>query len=218
MMTAAVVFSGCGYLDGSEIHEAVSVLLHLSRAGVGVRCFAPDKPLETVDHRTQQATGESRNVLTESARIARGKIEPLTALSEREFDAVFFPGGFGAAKNLCDFAEKGSACHVEPEVERIIKAFHAARKPIGLCCIAPVLAAKVLPGVKVTLGDDAGVAGAIHAMGSRHENHAVHEAAVDTDFRVATAPAYMYGEAPIHEVYLGIGHMVEETLKMARTS
>ncbi len=216
MIKAAVVLSGCGYLDGSEISEAVSVLLHLSRAGGEVRCFAPDKPLKEVDHLKGEPTGETRSVLSEAARIARGKVEPLNTLDERQFDAVFFPGGFGAAKNLCDFAEKGAACGVEPDVERVLKSFRAAGKPIGLCCIAPVLAAKVLPGVKVTLGNDAGVAAAVEQMGSRHENHAVTEAAVDAEHRVATAPAYMYGDAPVHEVYLGIGHMVEQTLKMVK--
>lgn len=216
----AVVLSGCGFLDGAEITEAVSVLVHLSRRGAAVSCFAPDKPqLHVVDHATgEESAGESRNVLAESARIARGDIKPIDQLREADFDAVIFPGGFGAAKNLSDFASAGDACAVDPDVERVIKEFHAAGKPVGLCCIAPVLAARVLgtraggPGVKVTIGDDPGVAGAVESMGSTHENKPVTEASVDDAQRVVTAPAYMYPSPGAHEVFDGIGEMVEQTL------
>lgn len=223
MMQVAVVLSGCGVFDGSEIHEAVSVLIHLSRAGVRYDCFAPDvDQAHVVNHLTgEPAAGECRNVLVESARIARGAIAPLATLDAGRYDAVFFPGGFGAAKNLCDFASKGAECAVNSEVERVIRAFHARRKPVGLCCIAPVLAARVLgtanggPGVRVTIGEDSAGATAIARMGSIHEARPVTAACVDADQRVATAPAYMY-EAPVHAVYEGIGAMVEHTLAMAR--
>ncbi|MCA9311694.1 MAG: isoprenoid biosynthesis glyoxalase ElbB [Phycisphaerales bacterium] len=216
MTTVAVVLSGCGVFDGSEIHEAVGILQHLSRAGAAYRCFAPDRPqMHVVNHATgQPEAGATRNVLVESARIARGEIAPLSSLKVEAFDAVFFPGGFGAAKNLCSFATEGAACSVEPEVARVITGFHEAGKPIGLCCIAPVLAAKVIPGCAVTIGQDAGVAGAIAAMGSRHVERPVTDAFTDEANRVVTAPAYMYGEAPIHEVIEGIGAMVEATLAL----
>ncbi|MBX3356859.1 MAG: isoprenoid biosynthesis glyoxalase ElbB [Phycisphaeraceae bacterium] len=216
--TVAVVLAGSGFLDGSEIHEAVSCLIHLSRHGASVRCFAPDKTAPTVNHLTGKPAGDSRNVLVESARIARGKIEPLSALDPSAFDAVVFPGGFGAAKNLCTFAEKGASCDVDPEVARIVKQFHAAGKPVGMCCIAPVIAARVLgtkaggPGVAVTIGDDSGAASAITAMGSRHEPRPVHQACIDEANSVITAPAYMYGSAPVHEVYEGIGEMIDNVI------
>jgi enhancing lycopene biosynthesis protein 2 len=218
-MKVAVVLSGCGVFDGTEIHEAVSVLIHLSRAGAAYECFAPDMAqAHVVNHLTgEPAARESRNVLVESARIARGAIRPLDQLDPKNFDAVFFPGGFGAAKNLCDFAFKGAECAVEPGVERVVKAFHGAGKPVGLCCIAPVIAARVLgtkhggPGVSVTIGNDAGTAGAIVAMGSKHQERAVTQACVDASRRVVTAPAYMY-DAPVHAVYEGIGAMVESVL------
>jgi len=215
----ALILSGCGVFDGSEIHEAVSCLIHLSRAGAEVSCFAPDIQAPVVNHLTgMEEPGQTRSVLVESARIARGKIRPLSELDPAAFDGAVFPGGFGAAKNLCDFAAAGAACEVHPEVERVIKAFHAAGKPVGMCCIAPVLAARVLgkgrggPGVSVTIGNDAGAAAAIGAMGSTNVEKPVTEAHVDEANAVVTAPAYMYGEAPVHEVYEGIGRMIEGVL------
>lgn len=219
-MTAkvAVVLSGCGVFDGSEIHEAVSVLTHLSRAGAEVKCFAPDTQFDEVDHLTHKPTGQKRSVLAESARIARGEIEPLKDLMSSEFDAVVFPGGFGAAKNLCDFAATGAACKVEPEVERVIKEFHHEGKPIALCCIAPVIVARVLGrasggiGCAVTIGRDKSTADAIKKMGSTNVEHDVQAAHVDEENNVITTPAYMC-DAKIHEVYQGIGRMIDRTLE-----
>ncbi|XP_053164343.1 glutamine amidotransferase-like class 1 domain-containing protein 3, mitochondrial [Hemicordylus capensis] len=175
----AVVLSGCGVFDGTEIHEASAILVHLSRGGANVQMYAPNiSQMHVVDHsKGQPAEGESRNVLAESARIARGKIADLTKLIAKDYDAVIFPGGFGAAKNLSTFAVDGKDCKVNGEVERVLKDFHKAGKPIGLCCISPVLAAKVLPGAEVTVGHEeeqggkwpyAGTAGAIKAMGGKH--------------------------------------------------
>jgi len=218
MPKVALVLSGCGVFDGSEIHEAVSCLVHLSRAGARVEMFAPDISAPAVNHLTQQPEAQPRNVLVESARIARGKIRPLAELKAGDFDGVVFPGGFGAAKNLSDFATQGAACAVLPDVERVIKEFHGAGKPVGLCCIAPVLAAKALgrakggPGVTVTLGDDRGVADAVASMGATHVNKPVTQAAVDEKAKVVTAPAYMYGEAPVHQVFDGIGEMIKGVL------
>lgn len=218
MANVAVVLSGCGVFDGSEIHEAVSVLVHLSRLGARAACFAPDVESAEVDHLTQRATGQKRNVLRESARIARGEIKALRELKAEAFDAVVFPGGFGAAKNLCDFAEKGAACSVHPEVTRVVESFHREGKPIALCCIAPVIAAKVLGrasggmGCAVTVGRDKGVGDAIRAMGSTSVEHDVTAAHVDEENNIITTPAYMC-DAPIHEVYEGIGRMIERTLE-----
>ena len=160
--------------------------------------------------------------MAESARIARGNIESLDRLDESEFDAVIFPGGFGAAKNLCSFAFDGADCSVNPEVERVVKVFHGLEKPIGMCCIAPVIAAKVLgkagggPGCEVTIGCDPDTAAALSTMGAKHVELPVTEAHIDQNNRLVTAPAYMYGEASIHEVHAGIGQMVNCTLELVR--
>jgi enhancing lycopene biosynthesis protein 2 len=226
MARVAVVLSGCGVMDGSEIHESVSVLLHLSRAGAEYHCFAPDvDQMHVMDHlKGEPIAGETRNVLREAARIARGDIRPLTDLKAADYDAVFFPGGFGAAKNLCDFATKGAECVLEPQTERVLKEFHAAGKPIGLCCIAPVLAARALgaeaggPGVSVTVGNDPGTAAGIESWGADHVDKPVTEAHVDERANVVTAPAYMYGQAALHEVDEGIGQMVGQTLARIHAS
>ena len=214
MPRVAVVLSGCGVYDGAEIHESVSLLLHLSQRGAEYSCFAPDKEqAHVVAHLAgAPAEGEARNVLVESARIARGNIAPLDKLKAADFDALFAPGGFGAAKNLSSFAFDGAECSVDPQFEAVLKDFQQAGKPIGVCCITPAVVAKALPGTTVTIGDDADAAQAIGAMGSKHENRPVTEACVDEAAGVVTAPAYMYGDAPIHEVHEGIGQMVEQTL------
>jgi enhancing lycopene biosynthesis protein 2 len=215
MSKVALILSGCGVFDGSEVHEAVSALVHLSRHGAQVSCFAPDVQFEAVNHLTHKPSGEKRNALVEAARIARGKIQPLSALKAADFDAVVFPGGFGAAKNLCNFASKGAECEVNPDVARIVKQFHDASKPVGMCCIAPVIGARVLgtksggPGVSVTIGSDSGTAAAIAAMGSRNVSKPVTEAHTDEKHNLVTTPAYMYGDAAVHEVFDGIGAMIE---------
>jgi enhancing lycopene biosynthesis protein 2 len=220
----AVVLAGCGRGDGSEIHESVSCLIHLARLGASSQCFAPDAlQADVVDHLAgKPVPGEKRNMLVEAARIARGDIKPLAHLRAEDFDAVVFPGGFGAAKNLCTFAKDGENCTVIPDVERVVKAFHSAGKPLAMCCIAPVIGARVLgkarggPGVKVTIGDDAGTAGAIGKMGAANIVKKVTEAAVDEPNRLSTTPAYMYGDANPWEVHQGIGKMIERTVEMAR--
>lgn len=222
MPNIAVVLAGCGRADGSEIHESVSCLIHLARLGAAYRCFAPDAPQAgVVNHLTgRPAPGESRNQLVEAARIARGDISPLSSLDPAEFDAVVFPGGFGAAKNLCTFASDGANCTVIPDVDRVVKAFHRSGKPVAMCCIAPVIAAKVLgtaaggPGCRITIGDDESTAAAIGQMGATNLAKPVTEAAVDLPNRLATTPAYMYGAASPWEVYQGIGRMIEETIAM----
>ncbi len=212
----AVVLSGCGKNDGSEVQEAVSILIHLSRHSFNVRGFAPDAPqTDVINHATNKPTsGITRNMVVESARISRGNIAPLDKLDPLQFAGVIFPGGFGAAKNLCNFASAGPECEVLPDVARVIKAFHAARKPIGLCCIAPVLIARVLgtrkggAGVKVTIGTDEATAQAINTMGATHVPRSVTESFTDEANRVVTTPAYMFEASP-WEIYQGIGKMVD---------
>lgn len=211
----AVVLCGCGRGDGSEITEAVSCLIHLSRLGLDYACFAPDAAQsDVINHLTGKPAVEKRNQLVEAARIARGEISSLSMLDVDQFDAVVFPGGYGAAKNLCTFAADGPEMRVVPDVERVIKGFHSRNKPIALCCIAPVLAAHVLgavaggPGCEVTIGGDSATASAISRMGSKNISKSVTEAHVDQSNRLFTTPAYMCDARP-SEVYEGIGKMIE---------
>jgi enhancing lycopene biosynthesis protein 2 len=216
--TVGVVLSGCGYLDGSEIHEAVLALLYLDRAGVAVRCFAPDDSVEVVDH----ASGESgraapRNMLHEAARIARGRIEPLAAASAVELDALVMPGGFGAAKHLSTFAAEGPRATVLPELQALVRDLHAAGKPIGAICIAPAILAVALRGTGVqptlTVGDDGEAAAALSAMGARHQVCPVTGVVVDEVHRLVTTPAYMF-DASIADVSTGVEKLVQAVLRL----
>ncbi|XP_054890435.1 glutamine amidotransferase-like class 1 domain-containing protein 3, mitochondrial [Poeciliopsis prolifica] len=219
----AVILSGCGVYDGTEIHEASAVLVHLSRAGAKVQMFAPDDDqMDVVNHCKGNATEEKRNILQESARIARGDVTDLAKLDVSAFDAAIIPGGFGVAKNLSDWASKNKSCTVQPHLEKIIKDFHKAGKPLGMCCISPVLAAKLLPGCELTVGQDkkcekwpfAETAGALKDMGCKHVNKDVDEAHVDVKNKLVTTSAFMCN-APFHKVFDGIGVMVQEILKLA---
>ncbi len=217
MKQVAVVLSGCGFLDGSEITEAVSTLVAIGQRGAAYRCFAPDRDVPETNHVTQQPTGHMRNVLQESARIARGDIHPLEELHARDFDALALPGGYGAALHLCDFAQKGSGGAVDPEVLRIVNAFHEARKPMAAICIAPAIMALVFgkQGINVTIGDDAGTASEIEKTGASHADCAVEKFVVDADRKVITTPAYMYGTAKPHQIFEGVGAAIDALLKMA---
>lgn len=216
MTKVAVVLAGCGVYDGSEIHEAVLTLLALDRRGVEYQCFAPDIPqLHVVDHLTGEVVaGETRNVLVEAARIARGKVLDLATARAADYDALLVPGGFGAAKNLCDFAVAGSAMQVQADFLRFAREVHQANKPIGLICIAPTMAAKIFgAGVECTIGNDADTAAAIEAMGGKHVDCTVQHAVVDKRNKLATTPAYMLAQR-IGEAAQGIDECVEAVLGM----
>lgn len=220
MAKIGVILSGCGVYDGSEIHEAVITLLALDRAGAEVLIMAPNVEQQVVNHLTgDTVAGATRNVLEESARIARGNITDIAKVTVDDFDALFLPGGFGAAKNLCDFAFKGPDCSVNPDVERLLKATVAAGKPLAAVCIAPALLAKVLgkdlPGVRLTIGTDEGTAGAINAMGATHTGCPVTEFIVDEKNRIITSPAYMLA-GRISEAAAGIEKSVDALMKMLR--
>ena len=213
-----VVLSGCGVYDGAEIHESVITLLALDRHGAEVVMMAPDiAQMHVVNHLTGDVDeGQERNVLVESARIARGEIRDIATVSADEIDGLILPGGFGAAKNLCDFAVKGSDCTVNPATAKLVRDVHAQGKPVAAVCIAPALLAQVLgdEGPELTIGNDEGTAGAIESMGAKHISCAVDRFVVDHDKKVITSPAYMLGQR-ISEVAEGIERTVAELVKLA---
>lgn len=211
----AVILSGCGVYDGAEITEAVSTLIALSKAGADYQCFSLDQnKTHIIDHTKGEVADESRNILVESARIARGNVKEISTLSAKDYDGIIFPGGFGVAKNFCDFAFKGNEMSVKPEIESVLKDFHSVKKPIGLICISPVLGAKVF-GAEVTIGNDAGTAEAISALGGKNHDKEVTEIHFDEKNKLFTAPAYMYDSASPYEVYLGIEKLVAALLQQA---
>ena len=214
-----VILSGCGFKDGSEIQEAVGILIALDRRGASVVCMAPDVPQSEVqNHFSGGKETHPRNVLHESARIARGKIVDLAGVKSADLDALIFPGGYGAAKNLCDFAAKGDQCHVLDDVKRLLMEMRGAGKPIGLACIAPVMAAAVFGAAglspQLTIGTDAQTAGAINAMGGVHHATGPADIYIDENNRLVTTPCYMNDVGP-WVVYQGADKMVEAVLKMA---
>lgn len=218
MAKVGVILSGCGVYDGSEIHETVISLLVLDRAGADVVCMAPDMEQAVVNHLTgEPVDGVSRNVLEESARIARGEISDIAKIEAADLDALFIPGGFGAAKNLCDFAFKGPDCEVHPEVARLIQEIVAAKKPLAAVCIAPALVAKVLGNEKidhqVTIGTDAETAGAVSSMGATHVSCPVSEFVIDKENKIITSPAYMLASS-ISEAAEGIEKTVTALMEM----
>jgi len=213
--TFAVVLSGCGVYDGSEIHEAVLTLLAIDRNGGTAQCYAPDiAQRDVVNHLTGQPAAESRNVLVEAARIARGKIKPLAEFDAKAADILIFPGGFGAAKNLCSFAVDGPEATIDSEVEKAVKAMAAAGKPIGALCIAPAILAGVLKGVELTIGSDAGTAAALEKMGARHRDTTHAQVVVDTARKVATTPCYML-DATVSQIADGADAVVKALIKLA---
>lgn len=220
MTRVAVILSGCGVFDGAEIHESVLTLLALDRAGAEVLCAAPNvDQLHVIDHLTGEPTGETRNVLTEAARIARGEISDLAEVHASDIDAVIFPGGFGAAKNLCDFAVRGAEASVQPEVARLVREMIEARKPIAAVCIAPAMIAAVLRdagrAASLTVGATSDASAGLESLGSRHLECPVDEFRVDEELRLVSSPAYMH-DASISEVALGIERTVDELLRLAR--
>ncbi len=218
MKKVAVILSGCGVYDGAEIHESVLTLLALDRAQAQVICAAPDIPQrQVVNHLTgQPAARESRNVLVESARIARGAIIGLSQLKVDEIDAIILPGGFGAAKNLCDFAVAGEKFQVNPEVARVLLQAHQQGKPIGFVCIAPAIAARLFGAEKVdvTIGTDKATAAALQSAGAKHIPCNVEEIVVDRRLKIVTTPAYMLAQR-ITEAESGINKLVQAVLEMA---
>jgi enhancing lycopene biosynthesis protein 2 len=210
MAKVGVILSGSGVFDGSEIHEASATLIALAQRGIEYRCLAPNIDFPVIDHLTGNETGETRNVLTESARIARGEIDDLQSVKGTDFDALILPGGFGAAKNLCSFAIDGPDCQVDSEVERVLREAQGAGVPIGFICIAPALGAKVFgpDGVQVTIGHDAGTAEAINKTGASHVETDATGLVVDESMKIASTPAYMEATNPA-QVFEGISKLVE---------
>ena len=213
----AVLLAGCGVYDGAEIYESVLTLLRLDQKEADYQCLAPRIPqMHVVNHATGEAEEAAvRDVFTEAARVARGELQDLAEARAEDFDAVILPGGFGVAKNFSDFATAGADCSLNPLVQEFVQAFHQAGKPIGLMCIAPALTAKlVAPGALCTIGTDAGVEGALTAMGALHKTCAVDEIVVDNTHKLVTTPAYMLATR-ITEAQTGIFKLVDKVLELA---
>ncbi|MCL2877305.1 MAG: isoprenoid biosynthesis glyoxalase ElbB [Acidobacteria bacterium] len=212
-----VLLSGCGVMDGSEIHEATLTLYFLDKEGAEIICMAPDKDQRDVmNHASGVPAAENRNVLTEAARIARGKIQDVRTVKAEDLDALVIPGGFGAAKNLCSFAVDGAACKVDENVAALLRELHKNKKPIGALCIAPAVIAGVFGKTcapEITIGSDAATVAAMEAMGARHKTAATDEIVVDSENRIVSTPCYMLAQS-IGEIGAGIEKLTAKIMEM----
>jgi enhancing lycopene biosynthesis protein 2 len=211
----AVILSGCGNKDGAEIHESVMTLWAIHKHGAEYQCFAPDIPQHHVlNFITGAEMNEKRNVLAESARIARGNIRDLKTYKAEEYNGLIMPGGLGVAKNLSTYAFDGPDCSVNEDVIRAVRETAALKKPIGALCIAPAIVAKILGDVLVTIGQDSGTAAAISRMGARHEQTTHGEITIDREHRVVTTPCYML-DARVDQIGEGAEKLVKAVIEMA---
>ncbi len=216
MKKFAVILAGSGVFDGAEIHEATLTLLAIAKAGAGYEIFAPDIPQHhVINHLTGEVTNEKRNVLVESARIARGKIRAASEFNASEFDALIFPGGFGAAKNLCTWAMDGDACTVNQDVQKAVKSMSDAGKPVGAMCIAPVILARVLTDTDLTTGNDKASQEFIERMGSTYSMSEHGEVVIDREKKIFTTPCYML-DANITDIANGTENIVNEMMKVMK--
>ena len=216
----AVLLAGCGHLDGAEVREAVLTLLALDQHGAAFQCIAPNAPQHhVVNHVTgKPVSGALRNILEESSRIARvGQCLDLAKAKAADYDALVMPGGFGVAKNHCSFAFKGAEAEVRPDVAAFVRAFFEAAKPVGAICIAPALVALTLAGrdsAQLTLGNDVGCAAAMTKLGQQHKDTPnARDIVIDEAHKLVTTPAYMFDDARLSDVWVGIERCVAEVLK-----
>lgn len=220
MSRVAVILSGAGVYDGSEIYETVLTLIALDKASAQVTCLAPDKTFTVINHLTGEPSGEERNVLVESARIVRGKVSDLAKVDPSDFDAVILPGGFGAAKNLSTYATQGAQCDVDPTLRKFLTGMNRAGKPIGAICIAPVILAKALGmngSPRLTIGTDPDTANHIESLGAEHISCPVDDVVIDAEQKIVTTPAYMLAHR-IGEAAQGINKLVHEVMKLAQAN
>lgn len=212
----AVLLSGCGALDGSEIHETVLTLLALDRAGAEILCTAPNiDQFHVINHLTQEETAEVRNVLVESARIARGNLIDIDALDTQKIDGLILPGGFGAVKSLCTFALKGPEGDVNPQVLELLRQVHETKKPIGAISISSAAVVMALKACQpsITIGTDEGAAAAIHTMGGGHHACKANEIHVDPVNRIVSTPGYML-DTRLKEIATGIEKLVQKVIEL----
>lgn len=217
MKKVGVVLSGCGVYDGAEIHESVLTLLALAKQGAEAVCFAPDtNQVDVINHLSGEPMSETRNVLIEAARIARGNILPLAQANADELDALIVPGGFGAAKNLSTFASQGSECHVDSALQALAQRMHALGKPLGFMCIAPAMLPKIFDfPLRLTIGTDIDTAEVIEEMGGEHVPCPADDIVVDEDNKIVTTPAYMVAQN-IAEAATGIDKLVDRVLVLTQ--
>jgi enhancing lycopene biosynthesis protein 2 len=208
MKKIAVILAGCGRMDGSEIHESVLTLLSIQQAGAKYQCFSLDlEQYHVINHLTNQNVTESRNMLIESARIARGDVINLANIDVNEFDGLIIPGGNGIAANLFSLLQDSENYTVNELVAQTARQFTQANKPVGFICIAPVMIPAIYDfPVNMTIGNDKATADLVEQRGAIHHSCNTTEVYVDEEHKIVTTPAYMMANS-IVEAYSGINKL-----------
>lgn len=225
-MKIGVLLHGSGVYDGTEIQEAVLSLLAIRELGHEYICLAPDiQQHHVINHTNGEEMSERRNVLVESARIARGEIEALTLSHVDKIDALVLPGGFGTAKNFTKWAFSGPDGEIDPLVRDFLRSVIKQAKPIAALCMSPTTVAKALQdtGVKSTLSvgsneaaspyDIDAISGGMEVAGARVEMKTVEEVSVDVENKIVCAPCYMM-EADILQIRSNIYQAVKKMIDL----
>lgn len=220
-MKIGVLLSGSGVYDGSEIQEAVLTLLAIEEIEAEAICISIDKPQHhVINHLNGEEMNDSRNMLIESARIARGNIKNINDVSPNDIDAMVIPGGFGAAKNFTSWAFNGSDGEILPEVKLLLVNLINIGKPIAALCVSPVVLAKALEGSTITptltIGTDkepspydiTAFTDGLQKTGMQTEMKSVREINIDVKNKIISAPCYMM-EASIVDVRKNIRSAIE---------
>ncbi len=210
----AVILSGCGHRDGSEIHEATLTLWAIHKNGADFQCYAPNITQHHVlNHVTGEEMEENRNVFIESARISRGNLKTLDEFNADEHDSLIIPGGLGAAKNLCSFAFDGDHCQVNSDLQKALLSMFEQNKPIGALCIAPVILARLFDNITITIGNSTDVETKIESMGAIHQQASPTDIIVDEAHKIVTTPCYMY-DSRVDQIGIGAEKLVKEVMRM----
>ncbi len=217
MKKIALLLSGCGYLDGTEVTECVSTIIKLSELGTKWTPFSISKSYSPTSHfAPEHSPPGPLNCLEESARITRSQMTDLKEIRVKDYDALVIPGGYGVAKNFCSWALDGPSCSVDKNVKSVIEEFHSLSLPIGAWCIAPALVSRVLGqhNIQVTIGNDTETAAGIEKTGAIHVPCSVTDFVTDRENKIISTPAYMLQAQP-HEVFQGISSALKELWEMA---
>jgi enhancing lycopene biosynthesis protein 2 len=217
----AVILSGCGILDGSDVWEVVLLSHYLSIKGKSPVFYAPDEmQKEVVDHLTQVPTDERRNVLKESARMARGEIRELKSLSGKDIDGIILPGGYGTIRNLADYLGEPKNGYLKPssDLQRIIREIFRRKKPIGACGLAGLLVASALRDIldtplTLTIGKDPELIRQMEGMGALHVLSKGREVVMDSEHKLVTTPASLL-KLELNQMALSIENMINGIIEL----
>jgi enhancing lycopene biosynthesis protein 2 len=225
-MKIGVLLSGCGVYDGAEIQETVFALLAIEELGAEAICLSVNKNQHhVVNHLTGEEMPESRNMLVEAARIARGAVHDISTFDNTQIDALVIPGGFGSAKNFTTWAFEGPNGSILPEIKELIQQCISDKKPIAALCVSPVIVGLALNQsdlqATMTLGTDKekspyeinAFSSGLSQTGVQVEMKTIREIALDEKLKIVSAPCYMM-DASIVEIRTNIQQAMQALIQL----